>query len=44
MTVVPGMAGRIDTGFSVKNRQAALKVLRNGTEFEKICIRFYDGY
>ena len=34
------MAGRIDAAFSGENRQATPKALRNGPEFEKICIRF----
>ena len=44
MTVAPGMAGRIDAAFSVQNRQAAPKALRNSPVFEKICIRFNDGF
>ena len=44
MTVAPGMAGRIDAAFSGENRQATPKALRNGPEFEKICIRFDDGF
>ena len=44
MTVAPGMAGRIDAAFPAQNRQAAPKALRYGPEFEKICIRFDDGF
>ena len=44
MTVAPGMVGRIDAAFSAENRQATPKTLRNGSEFEKICIRFDDGF
>ena len=44
MTAVSRMAGRIDAAFSAENRQATPKALRNGPEFEKICIRFDDGF
>ena len=44
MTVASGMAGRIDAAVSAQNRQAAAKALRNGPEFEKICVRFDDGF
>ena len=44
MTVAPGMADRIDTAVSAQNPQAAPKALRNGPEFEEICIRFDDGF
>ena len=44
MTVAPGMAGRIDAAFSAQNCQVTPKALRNGPEFEKICIRFDDGF
>ena len=44
MTVAPGMAGRIDAASSAEKRQAAPKTLRNGPEFEKICIWFDDGF
>ena len=44
MTVASWMAGRIDAAFSGENRQATPKALRNGPEFEKICIRYDDGF
>ena len=44
MTVAPGMTGRIDAAFSAANRQATPKALRNGPEFENICILFDDGF
>ena len=44
MTVASRMVGRIDAAFSAENRQAMPKALRNGPEFEKICIRFDDGF
>ena len=44
MTVESRMAGHIDAAFSAENRQAAPKALRNGPTFEKICIRFDDGF
>ena len=44
MTVAPGMAGRIDAAFSAENRQVTPKALRDRQEFEKICIRFDDGF
>ena len=44
MTVACWMAGRIDAAFSAENRQATPKALRNGPEFEKICIRYDDGF
>ena len=44
MSVASRMAGRIDAAFSAQKRQAAPKALRNCPEFEKICIRFDDGF
>ena len=44
MTVAPKMAGRIDAAFLAQNRQTVPKALRNSPEFEKICIRFDDGF
>ena len=44
MIVAPGMAGRIDAAFSAENRQVTPKALRDRQEFEKICIRFDDGF
>ena len=44
MTVALGMTGRIDAAFSAANRQATPKALRNSPVFEKICIRFDDGF
>ena len=44
MTVASRKAGRIDAAFSAQNRQTAPKALRNGPGFEKISIRFDDGF
>ena len=44
MTVACWMAGRIDAAFSAEKRQVTPMALRNGPAFEKICIRFDDGY
>ena len=44
MTVACWLVGCIDAAFSAENRQAMSKALRNGPEFEKICIRFDDGF
>ena len=44
MAVASRMASRIDAAFSVQKRQAASKALRDRQEFEKICIRFDDGF
>ena len=44
MTVAPGMAGRIDAAFSAENRPVTPKALRDRQAFEKICIRFDDGF
>ena len=44
MTVASRMVGCIDAAFSAANRQATPKALRNGPEFEKICIRFDDEF
>ena len=44
MTVAPGMVDRIDAAFSAENRQMTPRALRNSPAFEKICIRFDDGY
>ena len=38
MTVAPEMTGRIDAAFSAANCQTTPKALRNGPEFEKICV------
>ena len=44
MAVASRMASRIDAAFSAQKRQAASKALRDRQEFEKICIRFDDGF
>ena len=44
MTVACWMAGCIDAAFSAVNRQVTPRALRDRQEFEKICIRFDDGF
>ena len=44
MTVASRMVGCIDAAFPAANRQSTPKALRNSPEFEKICIRFDDGF